>query len=184
MISPKKSHQLIEISETTPAKGNFKPIKLKGINTFDGSEEFKEWIKPFKLQMTTYYDNTRLVTLISNLSEKLILMLANIDFKISSNFDSLCLFLSQEFKKAEKSARESLDEVSRMQQQENEAVVTFSARLNAKIQSLKFEFPEKEQKELFLSGLEPELQKMVRSKINPSDSNIQIKEVSEQQELE
>ena len=63
---------------------------------------------------------------------------------------------------AEKSVRETLDEVSKMQQKEGEAVLTFYARLNAKLIDIKFHIPLSEIKELFVSGLNPDLKKMVR----------------------
>ena len=81
---------------------NVKSItKLKSVKVFDGSEEFKEWIKPFKLQMCKYDDETKLITLIHYLSDKLILTLADLGPEISSDFETLCSFLIQEFRKSE-----------------------------------------------------------------------------------
>ena len=60
--------------------------------------------------------------------------------------------------------------MARVQQLDDEAVVTFAARLTSKIKDLKFKLPQKEVIELFLSGLEPELQKMTRAKLDGEES--------------
>ena len=109
-----------------------------------------------------YDDDVKLVTLITYLSDDLIILLSNLEMKYSSDFKTLCNFLNAEFKKAEKSVRETLDEVSKIQQEEGEAVLTFYARLNSKLIEIKFHIPLSERREFFISGLNPELQKIVR----------------------
>ena len=113
------------------------------------------------MQMMIYDDDTKLVTLVSYLSQELILLLSNVEMKQIADFNTLCKFLSSEFKKSEKSVRETLDEVSRIQQKESEAVLTYYARMNAKLVDIKFHIPLNERKELFTSGLKTELQTLV-----------------------
>ena len=170
--------------ETSKAKGFIKPVKLKGIQPFDGNEEFKDWIKIFNMQMMIYDDDTKLVTLVSYLSQELILLLSNVEMKHSADFNTLCKFLSSEFKKSEKSVRETLDEVSRIQQKESEAVLTYYARMNAKLVDIKFHIPLNERKELFISGLKTELQTLVRLKVNTDDTLEKALEIAKIQEIE
>ena len=157
---------------------------MKSLKEFDGTEEFKEWIKLFNVQMVTYDNSTKLVTLKRYLSNQIMVMLASLNLNISSDFHTLCNFLSQEYKKAEKSIRAALAELTEVIQAEEEAVVTFSARLESKVKDLNFTMPPKDLKELFLGGLEPELQKMVRNKLKGSEDFSDTVNLAKKQEIE
>src|SRR5215471_2724782 len=118
------------------------------------------------------------------LSDELISSFSNLEPKYCSDYVSFCKFLGAEFKMAEKSVRETLDEVSKMQQKEGEAVLTFYARLNAKLIDIKFHIPLSERKELFVSGLNPDLQKMVRVLVSGEITLEKTLEIAKAQEIE
>src|SRR5687768_5865748 len=100
-------------------------------------------------------------------------MLSSLNLNINSDFQTLSNFFSQEYKKAEESVRVFFAELTdEIQSEEEEAVVTISARLESKIKDLNFIMPPKDLKELFLGGLEPELQNMVRNKLKGCISEI------------
>ncbi len=141
-------------------------INLKNIKEYDGQEEFREWIKFYNVQMNAgnYEEGTKLVTLVNHLGPNMQLWLANTDPEISKDYSRLCDALQNGFKKKQKTTRQLLTELTKIIQEEDEAVVTYETRLKAKVRDGCPNTTDEELKDLFISGLEPELQLIVRGK--------------------
>ena len=171
-----KKHNNNEISSSSSQSSN-KPriINLKNIKEYSGSEEFKEWVKLFNVQMNAgNYDNsTKLVTLVNYLGPNIQSWLANTDPEISKDYIRLCEALQNGFKKKQKTTRELYKELVLISQGEEEAVVTYETRLLSKVRDINTNMTDLDLKELFISGLEPNLQLAIRQ-LNKDKYNTEI----------